>query len=292
MINEKSYLLALTTINSIFLLSAVGLFLADRKNRDKETAVRPTHTHFDSNISADAPKRLLNHGIVTAEEGNMVVAPLLKHLSNRIDRKNKPIVLAIAGGTGSGKTTLTNAVYEAVGKENVTYLCHDQYYRDQSHVPLSERSKTNFDHPDALETDLLTEHLKRLKNNEPVKVPLYSFETHTRIAGSWQEVVPKRVILLEGILIYSDEALRNEIDIKIFVDTDADIRFIRRLKRDIAERGRTLEGVVKQYLETVQPMHEQYVEPSRRYSDMIVPIGLNAVALDLVVSRLKLVIET
>lgn len=163
----------------------------------------------------------------------------------------KAIIIGVAGGTGSGKTTVSEAILERVGKERITYLQHDSYYKDLSHLPLEERHKINFDHPEALDTNLLVEHLKRLQAGSPVEVPIYDFTTHTR----------------------RRETLRELTDVKIFVDTDADIRFIRRLQRDITERGRTMESVIRQYMETVRPMHLEFVEPSKRYADIIIPEG-------------------
>jgi len=166
----------------------------------------------------------------------------------------KPIIIGVAGGTGSGKTTVSVAILERVGRERITYIQHDSYYKDLSHLPLEERHKINFDHPDALDTNLLVEHLKRLQAGSLIEVPIYDFTTHTR-KGETRRVEPRAVTLVEGILIFADKALRDLMDVKIFVDTDADIRFLRRLQRDITERGRTLESVIRQYLETVRPMH-------------------------------------
>jgi uridine kinase len=200
------------------------------------------------------------------------------------------IVLGIAGGSGSGKTTLARAIYEAMGEESIAFISHDSYYRDISHLTPAEVDQHNFDHPDALETSLLVKHVKQLKQGESVQVPTYDFTTHSRLTAS-EEVEARPVVLVEGILILSDPELREQIDIKVFVDTDDDIRLIRRMQRDIVERGRTVDGVVKQYLRTVQPMHQMFVEPSKREADIIVPKGLNSVALDLVVSKLKLLVN-
>ncbi|MFQ6000053.1 MAG: uridine kinase [Anaerolineae bacterium] len=199
----------------------------------------------------------------------------------------KPIIIGVAGGTGSGKTTVSEAILERVGRERITYIQHDSYYKDLSHLPLEERHKINFDHPDALDTNLLVEHLKRLQAGFPVEVPIYDFTTHTRRKET-RRVEPRRVTLVEGILIFADKALRDLMDVKIFVDTDADIRFIRRLQRDITERGRTMESVIRQYLETVRPMHLEFVEPSKRYADIIIPEGgFNVTAIDMVVARVE-----
>jgi uridine kinase len=202
----------------------------------------------------------------------------------------KPIIIGVAGGTGSGKTTVSQAILDRVGRDRIAYLQHDSYYKDRSHLPLEERAKINFDHPDALETELLVQHLKELRDGHPIGVPVYDFTTHTRTAQT-QRVEPCPVILVEGILIFADDALRGMMDVKIYVDTDADIRFIRRLERDITERGRTVRSVIDQYLATVRPMHLEFVEPSKRYADVIIPEGgFNPVALDMVVARIEAMI--
>ena len=202
-----------------------------------------------------------------------------------------PIIIGVAGGTGSGKTTVSQAILERVGRDRIAYIQHDSYYKDQSHLPPEERAKINFDHPDALETGLLVQHLKQLRAGHPVEVPVYDFTTHTRTSQT-RRVEPRRVILVEGILIFADDALRDMMDVKIYVDTDADIRFIRRLERDITERGRTMRSVIDQYLATVRPMHLEFVEPSKRYADVIIPEGgFNPVALDMVVARIEAMIE-
>ena len=202
-------------------------------------------------------------------------------------KRTPPIVIAIAGGTGSGKTTLTHEVLNKVGVEHIALLPHDAYYKDLSHLPLDHRNQINFDHPDSLETDLLVQHIKQLKKGNPIELPIYDFKIHSRTLQT-THVEPKPIILVEGILIFVEPALRDLFDIKIFVDTDSDIRFIRRLQRDIAERGRTTESVVNQYLTTVRPMHLEFVEQSKRYADIIIPEGgLNTVAMDMVVSRVR-----
>jgi uridine kinase len=198
-----------------------------------------------------------------------------------------PLVIGIAGGSGSGKTTLANLILERIGKERIAYLPHDAYYKDLSALPHNQRVAINFDHPDSLDTDLLILHIKELKANNSVDLPIYDFKTHTRT----QEIVhiePRQVIMVEGILIFADPILRELLEVKIFVDTDSDLRFIRRLERDIQERGRTTEMVIRQYLATVRPMHLEFVEPSKRYADVIVPEGgLNAVAMEMVAARLE-----
>ena len=199
----------------------------------------------------------------------------------------RPIIIGVAGGTGSGKTTVSQAILDRVGRDKIAYIQHDSYYKDRSHLPPAERVKINFDHPDALETELLVQHLKELRERDPVEVPVYDFTTHTRTSQR-QWVEPRRVILVEGILIFADDALRDMMDVKIYVDTDADIRFIRRLERDITERGRSMRSVIDQYLATVRPMHLEFVEPSKRYADVIIPEGgFNPVALDMVVARIE-----
>ena len=173
-----------------------------------------------------------------------------------------------------------------LGAENITYIPHDNYYKDLSHMTTEERDRHNFDHPNALDTNLLVEHLHLLKQNQPVSIPKYDFKSHTRMSGL-EDILPKRVILIEGVLIFTETDLVNQMDIKIFVDTDSDIRFIRRMQRDINERERTPESVIYQYLTTVRPMHQLFVEPSKRYADIIIPSGYNAVALELVAHRLR-----
>jgi len=203
----------------------------------------------------------------------------------------KPVIVGVAGGTGSGKTTVSQAILDRVGRDRIAYIQHDSYYRDLAHLPLEERSRVNFDHPDSLENELLLFHLQELVAGRPVDVPIYDFTTHTRRPET-RRVAPHRVILVEGILIFADKALREIMDIKIFVDTDADLRFLRRLQRDIAERGRTMESVIRQYLETVRPMHLEFVEPSKRYADLIIPEGgFNTIAVDMVVARIEAMLE-
>ena len=203
-----------------------------------------------------------------------------------------PLIIGIAGGTGSGKTTVANIIVERTGSEHVAILAHDSYYKDLSTLPIEERNKVNFDHPDSLETDLLVRHIKQLKEGLPTATPIYDFRTHTRTNKSLL-ILPQPVILVEGILIFAESELRKLFDIKIFVDTDADIRFIRRLQRDISERGRNSESVIMQYLKTVRPMHMEFVEPSKRYADVIVPEGgLNTVALDMIVARIETLLRS
>ena len=200
-----------------------------------------------------------------------------------------PIIIGIAGGTGSGKSTLAQNI-EKEFKHNITMLSHDYYYKNNDGLPFEERKKLNYDHPDAFETDLLIDHLTKLKNGETIRRPSYSFVEHLREKETY-EVVPKKVIIVEGILLFENKTLRDMMDIKIFVDADADIRFIRRLLRDVGERGRTLDSVVEQYCTTVKPMHEQFVEPSKKYADIIVPEGgYNQVALNMIVEKIRSII--
>ena len=199
----------------------------------------------------------------------------------------RSLLIGVAGGSGSGKTTVSQSILDRVGRDHIAYLQHDAYYRDRSTLPPTERARINYDHPDALETDLLAEHLKALRDGNAVELPLYDFAQHVRKPET-RRVEARSVILIEGILIFVDRALRDLFDIKIFVDTDPDLRFLRRLQRDIAERGRTMESVVEQYLETVRPMHLDFVEPSKRYADVIIPEGgFNTIAIDMVVARIN-----
>ncbi len=198
-----------------------------------------------------------------------------------------PLVIGIAGGTGSGKTTVARTVLDQVGRNHIAYLPHDAYYRDLSGKSPEFRAKVNYDHPDSLDTDLLIDHIQALKNWQAIELPVYDFTTHTRTPRTVR-IEPQRVILVEGILIFAEPILRKLFDIKIFVDTDADIRFIRRLQRDISERGRTTESVIRQYLDTVRPMHLEFVDTSKRYADVIIPEGgLNMVAMDMVIARIE-----
>lgn len=199
----------------------------------------------------------------------------------------KPIVIGIAGGTGSGKTTVANVILDAVGRHRIAYLPHDAYYRDLSDLPPVQKAEVNFDHPNSLETELMIEHVKELKAGKAVDIPVYDFSTHSR-TNRTIHVEPQPVIIVEGILIFAEKKLRELFDVKLFVDTDPDIRFIRRLQRDIAERGRTMATVINQYLGTVRPMHLEFVDPSKRYADVIIPEGgMNQVAMDMVIARIE-----
>jgi uridine kinase len=197
-----------------------------------------------------------------------------------------PFVIGIAGGTGAGKTTIARALAHAVPAEHVAAIEHDHYYRDLRHLSPEARDRVNFDHPDALESDLLVEHLVRLRRGEPIEVPIYDFATHTRRTET-RAVEPSPVVLVEGILVLADAALREQLDLKVYVDTDADIRVLRRIARDLHERARSFESVREQYYATVRPMHLQFVEPSKRWADVIIPEGGSSVALDLLVTKLR-----
>ncbi|HEY4221786.1 MAG TPA: uridine kinase [Myxococcota bacterium] len=200
-------------------------------------------------------------------------------------------VIGIAGGTGSGKTTIARAIAGALPREHVAMLEHDWYYRHRPELPPDERALSNFDHPDSLETSLLVEHVSALRQGKAVDAPVYDFKTHARLAET-HRVDPKPVIIVEGILVFVDAQLRELMNVKIFVDTDADIRLMRRIRRDIEQRGRTFQSIREQYYKTVRPMHLAFVEPSKRWADVLIPEGGdNAVALDLVTSRLREVIS-
>ena len=202
-----------------------------------------------------------------------------------------PLVIGIAGGSGSGKTTVANAILSRVGHDRIAFLQHDSYYKDLSGLPPVQRAEINFDHPDSLETELLIEHIASLRDGKPVDVPVYDFATDRRTSQSFI-VQPRSVILVEGILIFTEAKLRKMFDVKIFVDTDPDLRFIRRLERDIHERGRSTESVIAQYQATVRPMHLEFVEPSKRYADVIIPEGgFNTAALDMVVARIAALLK-
>jgi uridine kinase len=203
-----------------------------------------------------------------------------------------PITIGVAGGSGSGKTTVSRQILERVGHHHIAYLAHDAYYKDLSHLTLEERHHVNYDHPDSLDTDLLIQHIKQLKAGREVQVPVFDFTQHLR-KKEWILVRPQPIILVEGILIFSNHELLDLLDIKIFVDTDADIRFIRRLRRDIDERGRTADSVIHQYLTAVRPMHLKFVEPSKRYADVIIPEGgYNWVAIDMVADRIRSMLQS
>jgi uridine kinase len=203
----------------------------------------------------------------------------------------KPVVIGVTGGSGSGKTSVTNAIYESLKDLSILVLEQDYYYKDQQNVPFEERLKTNYDHPLAFDNDLLIKHIEKLLRYEAIDKPVYDYSIHTR-SDKVIPVEPKEVIILEGILVLEDERLRNLMDIKLYVDTDADLRIIRRLERDIRERGRTFDSVIDQYLNVVRPMHNQFIEPTKRYADIIIPEGgQNHVAIDLMVTKIQTILE-
>jgi len=201
------------------------------------------------------------------------------------------IVIGVAGGSGSGKTTVVREIVRHLGPDQVAVIHHDSYYRDTGHLPLQERMGINYDHPDALETELLVRHVRALQAGETVDVPVYDFTMHTR-AAEVQRTPPRKAIIVDGLLILFDRELRELMDVKVFVDTDADLRFIRRLSRDLKERGRSVDSVVEQYTSTVRPMHLEFVEPSKRYADLIIPEGgFNHVAVDMLITKIRAVLD-
>ena len=205
--------------------------------------------------------------------------------------RNRPLIIGVAGGTGSGKTTVSRVIRRRVGIERIAYLQHDSYYKDLSHLSQKERDQVNFDHPDSLDSALLVDHLQQLLAGHTVQIPNYDFASHTRMSTT-TSVQSKSVILVEGILIFVEPALRDLFDMKIFVDTEGDVRFIRRLSRDIKQRGRNMESVIQQWLSTVKPMHEKFVEPSKHWADIIIPRGgRNDVATDLVVTKIEQILR-
>lgn len=198
-----------------------------------------------------------------------------------------PLIIGIAGGSGSGKTTLAELILEHIGKDKIAFLPHDAYYRDQDHLPYEERVKVNYDHPDSLETELLIRHIQDLEAGKPIELPVYDFTIHSRKHVT-VTIEPRSIILVEGILIFYEKKLRKLFDVKLFVDADPDIRFIRRLTRDITERGRSVDSVISQYQTTVRPMYLEFVEATKRYADIIIPEGgRNSVALEMVIARLE-----
>lgn len=204
---------------------------------------------------------------------------------------NPTLVIGIAGGTGSGKTTVANEILNRVGPEIVSYVPHDAYYKDLADLPPNQKVEINYDHPNSLDTPLMTEHIKKLIAGEAIDLPTYDFTIHSRTEKTIH-IQPNPVILVEGILIFTDPVLRELCDVKIYVDTDADIRLIRRIRRDINERGRTIESVLRQYEKTVRPMHLEFVEPAKRYADIIIPEGgHNQVALDMVIARIETMVR-
>jgi uridine kinase len=199
----------------------------------------------------------------------------------------RPITIGVAGGSGAGKSTVARGILERIGTDNIAYVPHDSYYRDLAELPRDQRLLINFDHPDSLDTELFIEHVRALQAYRPIEMPIYDFSTHTR-TSEVRIVQPQRVILVEGILIFTEARLRDLFDVRIFVETDDDVRFIRRLQRDIAERGRTIDSVINQWMQTVRPMHLEFVEPSKRYAHVIIPEGgLNEVAMEMVIARIQ-----
>lgn len=256
------------------------------------------------------PRFKLNHARCVQYSRKATIAPRLNrhHTAisssvisqyNRLDAPKAipyfdvpPVIVGIAGGSASGKTTFTRKIIEALGEDHVAVISHDNYYKDLRHLSLEARANVNFDHPDSLDSQLLTTHLLQLKSGEAVDIPTYDFKTHSR-SDVVSTIEPKRIILIDGILIFSEKELVELMDMKIFVDTDDDIRLIRRIKRDTIERQRTVESIIDQYIKTVRPMHQLYVEPSKRIADIIVPAGqgIQPVALEMCLSRMREIIN-
>jgi uridine kinase len=212
---------------------------------------------------------------------------LARMYASEVPPAPKSLVIGVAGGSGSGKTTVVRRIVESIGDGQVVVLEHDRYYRDRNDLRLEERAALNYDHPDSLETDLLVQHVEALRDGRSVDAPMYDFARYAR-QSSTEPVAPRRAVIVEGILIYTDAALRRLMDVKVFVDTDDDTRFIRRLQRDLSERGRSVQSVIDQYLSTVKPMHLEFVEPSKRYADIIIPQGgHNAVAIDMLMTLIR-----
>lgn len=205
---------------------------------------------------------------------------------------HRTLVIGVAGGSGSGKTTVSNAILDRVGRDRIAVLPHDAYYRDLAHLPFEQRTEVNFDHPHAFDADLYLEHIDALCANQSVNMPQYDFASYVRLSDT-TIVYPQPVLLLEGILIFADSALRERMSIKLFVDTESDLRVIRRIQRDTSSRGRSVDSVIAQYLRTVRPMHLDFVEPSKRYADIIIPSGgMNRIAIDMVVARIERMLQS
>ncbi|MFN3430478.1 MAG: uridine kinase [Candidatus Sericytochromatia bacterium] len=205
--------------------------------------------------------------------------------------RKKPFVIGVCGGSGSGKTTVARNILEIVGRDRVAHLLHDHYYRDLGDLTHEERSKVNFDHPDSLDNALFKQHLRLLSNYQPVECPVYDFKTHRRTEETFS-IFPRQVVVVEGILIFADAELRSMMDLRVFVDTDADLRVLRRINRDVAERGRTLDSVIQQYLDTVRPMHNEFVAPGKKYANLVLPEGgMNEVAIDILITKVESVLK-
>jgi uridine kinase len=203
----------------------------------------------------------------------------------------KPFVIGVAGGSGSGKTTVARNLLDLVGRDRISHLLHDHYYFDLAHLGLEERAKVNFDHPDSLDNELFGHHLEELIAGRAVECPVYDFKTHRRTPQT-STIAPHPVIVVEGILIFADPKLRNLMDLRVFVDTDADLRVLRRIERDVAERGRNLESVITQYLDTVRPMHNEFVAPSKKFANLVIPEGgMNQVAIDVLITKVESVLK-
>lgn len=230
-------------------------------------------------------------GLVASTVMTIDIAEVLaSHEFGPQEGDSRPVFIAIAGGSGSGKTTIARSVVDLVGREKVVYLQQDAYYRDQPALSPEERARTNYDHPDSIEIELLTEHLDALRNGSAIERPIYDFSRHERTDQTYR-LSPQRAVIVEGILVLADAELRDRFDVRVYIDTEPDIRLMRRLERDIVERGRTVESVLDQYQKTVRPMHYQFVEPSKRYADIIIPEGINTGAIGTVSSMIKHFLE-
>ncbi|CUM93203.1 MULTISPECIES: uridine kinase [Turicibacter] len=204
---------------------------------------------------------------------------------------NKPLIIGVAGGTASGKTSVSTILYDAFADRTITLLRQDDYYNDQSHMTLEERVKTNYDHPLSMDNELLVKHLKKLMLGYSIEKPIYDYTQHTR-SELTEKIEPTKIIIVEGLFVLEDVQIRDLLDIKVFVEADDDIRFIRRLLRDTTERGRTIESVISQYTESVKPMHQQFIEPTKKYADIIVPDGkTNTVAIDLLITKINSILN-
>jgi uridine kinase len=205
--------------------------------------------------------------------------------------RKKPFVIGVCGGSGSGKTTVAKNILELAGRDRVAHLLHDHYYKDLGHLTYEERCQVNFDHPDSLDNELFKQHLRQLSEYQPVECPIYDFKTHRRTEQTFS-IFPRQVVVVEGILIFADPELRSLMDLRVFVDTDADLRVLRRINRDVAERGRTLESVIDQYLTTVRPMHNEFVAPGKKYANLVLPEGgMNEVAIDILLTKVESVLK-